>query len=255
MLNSLELNGDFQYALDVLEKTRTNMFITGRAGTGKSTLLHLFCATTRKQVAIVAPTGIAALNVGGQTIHSFFGFPGRFFHREDIKKRRDKRLYTRMEVLVIDEISMVRADMLDHIDFFLRINRDNPLPFGGVQVVFFGDMFQLPPVVSSPEEMQYFKTHYTSPYFFSAQVFDPLYGNFTLEHLELRQVYRQSARRFIRLLDAVRLNQIDFDDLAELNERHEPEFKETDYYITLTTRNDIADKINERNLNQIAARE
>ena len=151
MKQPLELNADFEYALDVLEKTDKNLFITGRAGTGKSTLLHLFKNTTRKKCVVLAPTGVAALNVQGQTIHSFFGFPGKFFGPEDIKRRNDRRLYLKMEVLIIDEISMVRADMVDHIDRFLRINRENPKPFGGVQVVFFGDLFQLPPVTKSGE--------------------------------------------------------------------------------------------------------
>ena len=144
----LELNADFQYILDVLENTKGNLFITGRAGTGKSTLLQLFRNTTRKKTVVLAPTGIAALNVKGQTIHSFFGFPPRPLTRQDIKKRANRRLFQRLEVMVIDEISMVRADLLDSIDYFLRINRENPMPFGGVQVVFFGDLFQLPPVVS-----------------------------------------------------------------------------------------------------------
>ena len=137
----LELSGDFQYVLDQIEKKGKSMFITGRAGTGKSTLLQLFRNTTRKKTVVLAPTGIAALNVQGQTIHSFFGFPPRPLARHEIKKRRNSRLYRSIEVLIIDEISMVRADMLDNIDYFLRLNRGNPLPFGGVQIVFFGDLF------------------------------------------------------------------------------------------------------------------
>ena len=167
----LILSPDFQYTLDVLEKTRTNLFITGRAGTGKSTLLRLFRNTSRKKIVVLAPTGIAALNVQGQTIHSFFGFPPRIINPGDIKKRRFRKLYENLEVLVIDEISMVRADMLDNIDYFLRLNRNLDVPFGGVQMVFFGDLFQLPPVVSSQEEQHYFRTFYESPFFFSAQVF------------------------------------------------------------------------------------
>ena len=169
----LELNADFQYALDAIEKHRKNIFITGRAGTGKSTLLQLFRSATRKKTVVLAPTGIAALNVGGQTIHSFFGFPPKYLQRSEINKRRDRRLYNNLDILIIDEISMVRADMLDNIDYFLRLNRENPLPFGGVQVVFFGDLFQLPPVVNSNSpEMQLFQSHYESPYFFSARVME-----------------------------------------------------------------------------------
>jgi ATP-dependent DNA helicase PIF1 len=256
--NPLELNADFQYALDTLEKTRKNLFITGRAGTGKSTLLHLFKHTTRKKCVVLAPTGVAALNVGGQTIHSFFGFPAKFIGPEDIKKRRDTRLYRQMEVLIIDEISMVRADMIDNIDRFLRINRDNFTPFGGVQVIFFGDLFQLPPVVSSPEEIQLFQTYYESPFFFSAKIFQKNAQNtegFELEGLELGKVYRQEARHFVRLLDSVRMNDIDYDDLDDLNERHQPNFNEKDYFITLSPRNAVVDEINSRELRNLALEE
>ncbi len=254
MKSPLELNSDFTFALDVLEKTSKNLFITGRAGTGKSTLLHLFRNTTRKKCVVLAPTGVAALNVQGQTIHSFFGFPGKFFGPEDIKKRKDRRLYLKMEVLIIDEISMVRAEMMDHIDRFLRINRENPEPFGGVQVVVFGDLFQLPPVVASPEEQHFFQTYYDSPYFFSAKIFreiDPFFGTFELEMMELTKVYRQEARHFIRLLDAVRLGEIDYDDLDDLNVRYVKNFNDKNYFITLSPRNAVVDEINSRELRNL----
>ncbi|MDX1913122.1 MAG: AAA family ATPase, partial [Saprospiraceae bacterium] len=148
----LQLNDDFRYALDALEKNDASLFVTGKAGTGKSTLLQLFRNTTRKKVAVLAPTGVAALNVQGQTIHSFFGFPPRIVTPGEAARkvtRKDLlRIYKNLEVLVIDEISMVRADLLDGMDKFLRVNRENFRPFGGVQVVFFGDLFQLPPVVT-----------------------------------------------------------------------------------------------------------
>ncbi len=256
MKQPLELNDDFQFALDTLEKTHKNMFITGRAGTGKSTLLHLFKNTTRKKCVVLAPTGVAALNVQGQTIHSFFGFPAKFFGTDEIKKRRDVRLYKKMEVLIIDEISMVRAEMIDHIDRFLRINRDDYRPFGGVQVVFFGDLFQLPPVVSTPEEQHFFQTYYETPYFFSAKIFTDNAAQFAgfqfeIEMLELKKVYRQEARHFVRLLDAVRLGTIDYDDLEDLNERHQPNFNEKDYFITLSPRNAVVDEINSRELRNL----
>ncbi len=259
MKKPLELNADFKYALDILENTKKNLFITGRAGTGKSTLLHLFKSTSRKKVVVLAPTGVAALNVGGQTIHSFFGFPPKFFGPEEIKKRRDTRLYRQMEVLIIDEISMVRADMIDHIDIFLRMNRERNEPFGGVQLVVFGDLFQLPPVVTTPQEQHYFQTVYESQYFFSAKIFQP--DNFThhapfeLEGLELKKIYRQEARHFIRLLDAVRLNQIDFDDLDDLNTRFLPDFNDKNYFITLSPRNAVVDEINNRELRNLQIEE
>ena len=259
----LELNADFQYALDLLEKTAKNLFITGRAGTGKSTLLHLFRNTTRKKCVVVAPTGVAALNVGGQTIHSFFGFPAKFIGTEDIKRRRDTRLYKKMEVLIIDEISMVRADMIDNIDRFLRVNREINLPFGGIQIAFFGDLFQLPPVVSTAEEQHFFQTHYESQFFFSAKVFTEQQINrnnldevgFELEGLELGKIYRQENRHFIRLLDAVRTNQVDYDDLDDLNARCEPNFNEKDYFITLSPRNAVVDEINNRELRNLDQQE
>lgn len=247
----LQLNDDFTYALDALEKTGQNLFITGKAGTGKSTLLQLFRNTTRKKVAVLAPTGVAALNVQGQTIHSFFGFPPRIITPSESSRkvtRKDLlRLYKNLQVLIIDEISMVRADMLDGMDRFLRVNRESFQPFGGVQVVFFGDLFQLPPVVTrDPVESAYFTDYYESPYFFSAKVFrDP---EFQLDMLELRKVYRQESRHFLRLLEAVRVNEIDYDDLEDLNERHQPHFQETDGYITLCARNMTADRINQREL-------
>jgi len=241
----LELNNDFKYALDLIEKTTQSAFITGRAGTGKSTLLQLFRNTTHKKVVVLAPTGVAALNVQGQTIHSFFRFPAQPIGQGDIKKLKKRSLYKNLQVLVIDEISMVRADLLDNIDYFLRVNRENPAPFGGVQVIFFGDLFQLPPVVSSAAEKELFSFYYDSPYFFSAKLFEE---DFPMEMIELRKTYRQESRYFLRLLDAIRLNQFDQEDLNDLNERHLPGFEIEDYYITLSTRNAIVDQINEQRL-------
>jgi ATP-dependent DNA helicase PIF1 len=248
---ALILNNDFRHALDVLEKTSQHLFVTGKAGTGKSTLLQLFRNTTHKKVAVLAPTGVAALNVQGQTIHSFFGFPPRIITPGEAGRRVSRkdllRVYRNLEVLVIDEISMVRADMLDGIDKFLRVNRENYRPFGGVQVVFFGDLFQLPPVVTrDPVEASYFTDFYPSPYFFSAQIFQE--PDFQMEMLELGKVYRQESRHFLRLLEAVRVNKLDYDDLDDLNERHLPDFSDVAGYITLTARNATADRINQQEL-------
>lgn len=249
----LELSRDFEQALHLIEDEGRNVFVTGRAGTGKSTLLQLFRRTTRKKVAVVAPTGIAALNVGGQTIHSFFGFPAKPLTKQELKKRRDRKLYKNLEVLVIDEISMVRADLLDNIDHFLRLNREVPAPFGGLQVVFFGDVFQLPPVVANDIEAMRFQLEYQSPYFFSAHVFDdPL---FSIDMMELNKVYRQDNRNFLRLLEAVRLNRVDYDDLDDLNSRYLPQFEAEDYYITLSARNATVDRINDAELSRIPLEE
>ncbi len=255
---TLQLTDDFRYALDVLEKTDNSLFVTGKAGTGKSTLLQLFRNTTKKKCAVLAPTGVAALNVQGQTIHSFFGFPPRIITPKEAGQkvmRKDLlRLYKNLEVLIIDEISMVRADMLDGMDKFLRVNRESFQPFGGVQVVFFGDLFQLPPVVTrDPVEAAYFQDYYETPYFFSAKIFQE--PDFQLENLELRKVYRQESRHFLRLLEAVRVNEIDRDDLEDLNERHVPDFAETDGYITLCSRNNTADSINRRELSLVNEKE
>jgi len=250
----LVLSEDFKYALDLIEKTKTSLFLTGKAGTGKSTLLSLFKTTTRKKMAILAPTGVAALNVQGQTIHSFFGFPPRIITPQEVGSKTTRkdllRLYKSLDVLIIDEISMVRADILDGIDIFLRRNRENFKPFGGVQMIFVGDLFQLPPVVKNdPVERAYFTDYYDSPYFFSAKVMQE--PDFEMEHLELRKVYRQDSRHFLRLLEAVRLNTVDFDDLEDLNERYTPNFPSTPGYITLCARNATADRINRAELSHL----
>ncbi len=254
----LQLNEDFKYALDVLEKTQRSIFITGRAGTGKSTLLQLFRSTTRKKIAVLAPTGVAALNVQGQTIHSFFGFPPRIITPSESGRKTTRkdllRLYKNLEVLVIDEISMVRADVLDGMDRFLRVNRENIQPFGGVQVVLFGDLFQLPPVVNrDPVEQSLFQDYYKTPYFFSAHVCQE--PDFQFDMLELRKVYRQESRHFLRLLEAIRINELDHDDLEDLNERRVLNFQATEGYITLCARNATADSINRKELSLLTTPE
>lgn len=247
----LELNEGFRYALDLIEKTSQSLFLTGKAGTGKSTLLQLFRSTTRKKTVVLAPTGIAALNVQGQTIHSFFGFPPRLIQAKDISKHFNKKWFSRIDVLVIDEISMVRADLLDAIDRSLRLNRESPLPFGGVQMVFIGDLFQLPPVIASEEEKRLFEMAYDTPYFFSAHALK----GFDFEKMELRKVYRQEQRHFLRLLEAVRHNAADWDDLEDLNERHLPNFEAERSFITLAARNAKVDRINSQELASLAGYE
>lgn len=250
MLNKtpLELNADFRYVLEELERSSECMFVTGRAGSGKSTLLQLFRNTTRKKVVVVAPTGIAALNVRGQTIHSCFGFPPRFLTSRDIRKSRQQQWMAKLDVLVIDEISMVRADLLDAIDLSLRANREDSRPFGGVQVVLIGDLFQLPPVVASAEEKHLFETVYDSPFFFSSKVFQQC--EFAM--IELQKVYRQENRHFLRLLDAVRLNELDWEDLDDLNQRYQPMSSgEESHHIVLCANNARADRINQEKLAQL----
>jgi len=244
----IPLNDEFNGILDQLEKTRDNLFITGRAGTGKSTLLQLFRNTTRKRVAVLAPTGIAALNVKGQTIHSFFGFPPKMINRREITKRKNSRMYRNIDMIIIDEISMVRADMMDNMDTFLRVNRNINEPFGGVQMVLFGDLFQLPPVVATDFEREIFTNRYKSPYFFSSIIVN---RELDLKLVELNTVYRQDERRFINLLDAIRLNHADYETLEDLNTRYEPLPEDQEYFITLTSRNNIADQINQLEINKL----
>ena len=248
-MSPLELSQDFNNVLNLLEKDRKNLFVTGRAGTGKSTLLQLFRKTTEKKQVVLAPTGVAALNVKGQTIHSFFNFPPRLFDPSQIKMGKNKKLMKELEVIIIDEISMVRADIIDAIDYVLRIVRNSNKPFGGVQMVVFGDLFQLPPVVTQ-ETQEWLKfRNYSSPYFFSANLFSTSPDLF--EMFELHKIYRQENKLFIRLLEAVRLNKVEEDDLSLLNERCEPSFSSDDNYITLCARNYTADKINQTQLNLI----
>lgn len=242
MLEALQLSDDFNYALERME-AGAHLFITGRAGTGKSTLLQIFRRSTKKNVVVLAPTGVAALNVHGQTIHSLFGFPPRLLQSKDIRpNRRYKRLFQNLEVLVIDEVSMVRADVMEGIDYALKLNRNSSKPFGGVQVILFGDLFQLPPVVSSEQERQFFSYRYASAYFFSADCLDHI----DLEMIELQQVYRQDSRHFLRLLEAIRNAAVDYDELEALNERHVKDFvpPEEENYLTLAARNATVAKIN-----------
>lgn len=243
------LGKEFKAVLDQLENTKEHYFVTGRAGTGKSTLLSLFYKTTQKRTVIVAPTGIAALNVGGQTIHSFFRFPPRMLQAEDIKKLKNHWLYKKLEVLIIDEISMVRADMLDNIDRFLRVNREINLPFGGVQLICFGDLFQLPPVVSSGFEKSYFKTQYSSAYFFSSKVIENQWID--LKMIELHKVYRQTEKYFVKLLDRVRTRTFDQEDLDMINEAKENFENDEKLIICLCSLNATAKEINQSELNAL----
>ena len=248
----VELSGNFSKALELMEGTRKNIFITGRAGTGKSTLLSHFKSVSKKRIAVVAPTGVAAVNVGGQTIHSFFGFkPNITVGKVKVSKKR--KIFEALDAIIIDEISMVRADLMDCIDRFLRVNRGNPgEPFGGMQMILFGDLYQLPPIVSGAERA-HFSTFYRSPYFFDSDAFEQL----EIETIELDEVYRQKDREFVSMLDGVRHNRISDEHLKRLNERVMPSFepKENDFYVRLCTLNSMADEINAAELEKIKAYE
>jgi hypothetical protein len=200
--SNIEISDEFAVALDMLENRRDHIFLTGKAGTGKSTLLEYWRAKTGQNIAVLAPTGVAALNVRGQTIHSFFGFRPGISPAMVRKHGKDssKSLYSKLDALVIDEISMVRADLLDCIDKFMRLNGKNPgKPFGGVRMVFLGDLYQLPPVVTD-DERDYFESYYSSPYFFSAKALNDrrlLGDEFNFRIIELCKIYRQKDDGFI----------------------------------------------------------
>jgi ATP-dependent DNA helicase PIF1 len=248
----IEINEQFKQALDIMENSDKCLFVTGRAGTGKSTLLSYFRLITRKKVAVLAPTGVAALNVKGQTIHSFFRFKPSITLKL-VKRLRSKdevvTIYRKLDAIVIDEISMVRADLLDCVDKFLRLNGPVPeKPFGGIQMIFIGDLYQLPPVITSREK-EGFASLYKTPYFYSARVFEEL----QMEFLELEKIYRQHDPDFINLLNSIRNRSIDEEGLARLNSRYQPEFEPSpgDYYVYLTTTNEMAATVNNFQLNQL----
>ena len=248
-IQDIEINGKFRDALDLMEGTEKNIFITGRAGTGKSTLLEYFRKNTKKDVVAVAPTGVAALNINGQTIHSFFKF------RPDITLDKVgcnsmyNSIYKNIDTIIIDEISMVRADLLDCVDKFMRLNgKSRNKPFGGAQVVFIGDLYQLPPVIRGNEK-EIFKNNYESHYFFDSKSFK----NLDIHFIELEKNYRQKDENFINLLNCIRNNTITNDQLSIINKRYSPEFakNKNEFYIYLTTTNKVADGINQGELDKI----
>ena len=239
-------------ALSDLENSTEHIFLTGNAGTGKSTLLEYWRDNTKKNIAVLAPTGVAALNVKGQTIHSFFGFRPdvtvekihRFYRKKD-----KKGLFKKLDTIVIDEVSMVRADLLDCIDQLLRMHGKNQnKPFGGIRMIFIGDLHQLPPVVTDSEK-NIFTNYYKTPYFFSANVFEEL----DLKFIELQKIYRQNDEEFINILAAMRENNVSEKQLDKLNSRFDPQFETPSnrFFITLTTTNKTAEKINEYHLNKL----
>jgi len=256
--SGIEINDEFSKALELLENTDQNLFITGNAGTGKSTLLEHFKKTTKKNVAVLAPTGVAALNIEGQTIHSFFLIPpnitpDKVLDHKLTKKR--KKLISLLDMIIIDEASMLRADLLDCIDVSLRHHRMEPsLPFGGTQMVFIGDLYQLPPVVAGAQEKELFRTHYQSPYFFSAKCLE----NIAMTFLELKKIYRQSDNDFISLLNQVRNNTIDQEGIDKLNQQLDPDgtkIQSDDFVITLTTTNAAANKKNLEELEKLSSKQ
>lgn len=249
--------------MQLIQYTRQSVFLTGKAGTGKSTFLRHICNITKKKHVVLAPTGIAAINAGGSTLHSFFKLPFYPLLPEDpnlsLQRGRiheflkytktHRKLLEELELVIIDEISMVRADIIDAMDRILRVYSHNLRePFGGKQILLVGDVFQLEPVVKG-DEREILNRFYPTPYFFSAKVFSQI----DLVSIELQKVYRQTDKVFINVLDHIRNNTVNSSDLQLLNTRYgtQIEQSEADMYITLATRRDNVDYINDKKLAEL----
>ena len=261
-----------EYILTLVNQTNRNIFLTGKAGTGKTTLLHKIINTCYKNTVVVAPTGIAALNAGGVTIHSMFQLPfasflptlsnppivneflrfeNRFSLRKHFQMHKNKQQVIRnMELLIVDEVSMLRADVLDAMNYMLQFIRKDKRPFGGVQVLFIGDLLQLPPVVKQ-EEWEVLKHYYKGMYFFQSEVItqNPLL------YVELETIYRQTDKLFISILNHLRENQLTSEDIKQLEKYVQPDFpkKHLKDYITLTTHNAKADAMNQREMSKLSS--
>jgi PIF1 helicase. len=237
----IEINDEFKHAFKLISETGDCVFVTGNAGTGKTTFLRYYIAKAHKKTVILAPTGVAALNAGGETVHSFFDFkPDITLSKIKKKKLTEKSIYKKVETIIIDEASMLRCDILDCIDKFLRLNRESHKePFGGVQMVFIGDLQQLPPVVKR-EESHIFKTVYKTPYFISAYSLSEC----MLHTVELKKIYRQTENSFIKLLNSVRNGVAGDSELAALNKKVNLEAECKPMSVYLTTTNKKAAQIN-----------
>jgi len=246
--DKIEINEDFQKAVHILSNTGDNVFITGKAGTGKTTFLKYYVNHCRKKFVILAPTGVAALNAGGETIHSFFKFKTDVTLGKIVKKKLNKNsIYKNIDTIIIDEVSMLRCDLLDCIDKFLRLNgKISKLPFGGVQIVFVGDLHQLPPVVMK-DEQYLFQGYYDSPYFFSAKSMKECFCHI----IEFKKVYRQVDSEFINILNSIRNNTIEEKTISILNSRVNKNFSKGKLSVLLTTTNKAAEMYNEKFLQQI----
>lgn len=255
-------NRELNIAWDIIENTGSNLFLTGKAGTGKTTFLKRLKRDSKKNMAVLAPTGVAAINAAGSTIHSFFQFPfspfipGKGFINDDKKffklNKMKRKVIASLSLLVIDEISMVRPDVLDAIDHILRRVRNTGRPFGGVQLLLIGDLRQLSPVVKE-EEWQLLNPYYNSPYFFDSLALK----NAGYKSIELTTVFRQSDRHFLDILNKIREGRLDLASLQSLNTRCYKGLipENTDGYIRLTTHNYRADKINSSKLDSLPGKE
>jgi len=252
-LTDIELTPEVKQAVDFIHKERNSAFITGRAGTGKSTLLRHVREISNRPTIALAPTGVAAINITGQTIHSFFHFKPKLITPSDITNSNGEIL-SRIETVIIDEVSMIRVDLMDGIDKALRKNRKSDEPFGGVQILLFGDLHQLPPVVREKELRDYFNTTYGGIYFFHA----PVFREHTLPLIELQTTHRHNNDpQFIEILNQVRINTINSALSSELNKRVFPMPSPYDRkeYVTLTTTNKAAFEINSEMLKSLRGKE
>lgn len=249
---NFELSEEFVDAFDLIEYTRKNIYLTGDAGTGKSTFLKYLVENTKKKIVVLAPTGVAALNVGGQTIHSFFRLPPTFIQESDIRRvsHANRSLLKALDTVIIDEASMLRADLMDAVDYALRLNRDNMhIPFGGVQIVLVGDLCQLPPVVDKGLE-EIMAKEYNNPYFFNARVFDEA----EVFYLELTKQYRQTDAKLIELLNCIRHKKVSDAHLKILNQRVTNEEVDGNPVVLTMTNKDAA-YINIGKLNELKSPE
>lgn len=263
-MSDIQFSTEAERAIDLIEHTNKHIFITGKAGTGKSTLLEHVRLYAKKKIIVLAPTGVSAINVNGETIHSFFGLkPG--FEKQEAKKmkidEKKRKKFNRLTTVAIDEISMVRADLLDAVDIILRRARQEEAPFGGVQMIFFGDLYQLPPVLTKDDHDRFY-SEYTAPYFFAAEVFrgqTDIFGErkFELETIELTEIYRQNDNAFINILNAVRDGEVSGEHLDVLNTRLDPMFDppRDENYIFLMTTNRDANRINMQRLGELARKD
>jgi ATP-dependent DNA helicase PIF1 len=242
---------DYVAAVQHMRSGAGHLFVTGRAGTGKSTLLRTLRDLVDDELVVVAPTGLAAVNVGGQTIHSFFGLPPRLVRQDDIRRSRNGRIMRKIKHLVIDEVSMVRSDLMWAIDQSLRVNRGKPRePFGGVRLMLFGDLHQLPPVVQEHEVADHLEETFGGPFFFSVPALTEGDGTALLE---LNQVFRQSEGPLLTVLNKVREGHVEEHDLEILNERVRPirTLAEGEAFVILTPTNAAAQRINLAYLNAL----
>lgn len=231
---------DLKILYNLLENSNENIFITGNAGSGKSSLLKIFLKNTRKNFVVVAPTGVAAVNAGGTTIHSFFKLPPRVLVPEDVQNSPPIKNADKLDIVIVDEISMVRADIFDAIDLTLRKTGRYPtLPFGGAKMVIVGDLYQIPPIVTSDDKAAY-SYYYKTPFFFSSRAFKE--GDF--RHVELTKIYRQKDQQFIDILNRIRIGKAEDADLRVLNETKYKVRGKDDKFVTLTATKKASQEIN-----------